>query len=102
MAQVTITGPPSIMTTAHADANVVEYIFSPSTTRATITIEGQAGSVALTGTHGTPQTANRQPLTADIPFEVRLKQGPSRGAGAASLFVAVAVACDVTVVAEAG
>lgn len=97
---VNVGAPLAIITTAHANTNAVEYVFTDTTGKATITIEGQAGSVSSSGTDGAAQAADRQPLAADIPFELLLKGGSSRSPGAQSLFVAAAAAASVTVIAE--
>jgi hypothetical protein len=97
---VIVGSPPDIVTTTHANTNVVEYVFTDNTGKATITIEGQSGTVATSGVDNDPQIANRQPLAADVPFEILLKSGTSRSGGPTRLYVACDVATDVTVVAE--
>ncbi len=97
---VTVGSPLDIVTTAHGDTNAVEYVFTDNTGKARITVEGQSGSVASSGVDGAAQVADRQPLDADVPFEVLLKSGRSRTGGAVSLFIAVDVAASVSVVAE--
>lgn len=94
-----VPAPLGVLKHAHATTNAVEYVFADDANRATITIIGQAGSLASSGADGAAQVANAQPLVADVPFSVRLKSGRARAAR--SIFVAVGAAADVVVIAEA-
>lgn len=94
-----LSGPPSIATFAHPDANAVEYLVDNRTNRITVRIDGQTADLAFTGTDGGAIGLESWPIVADVAFSFTMDGGSGRVSGL-RFYVATAAATTARVFSE--